>query len=135
MRRFAFRDARCYAISTRRARRGGAYVPATSWEGTSMLGGLIAIFRDGTGNLRSKIAGMYGVLVGFNILAWVLALAASVQLRDPKFLGIGLVAYGLGLRHAVDAHHIAAIVNLPCKLFLDGIAPAPVVPSFSLGDS
>jgi nickel/cobalt transporter (NiCoT) family protein len=110
-------------------------VPATSWEDTSMLGGLIAIFRDGTGNLRSKIASMYGVLLGFNILAWVLALAASVQLRDPKFLGIGLVAYGLGLRHAVDADHIAAIDNVTRKLMQDGKRPVAVGTFFSLGHS
>lgn len=100
-----------------------------------MLSGILAIFRDGSSNLRTKISGIYALLLAFNIVAWALAVIASVQLHDPKFLGIGLVAYGLGLRHAVDADHIAAIDNVTRKLMQDGKRPVAVGTFFSLGHS
>jgi nickel/cobalt transporter (NiCoT) family protein len=57
-------------------------------------------------NLRSRIIGVYGLLAAFNIGAWIWAI---VELYDkPILLGTALVAYGYGLRHAVDADHIAA---------------------------
>jgi len=46
-----------------------------------------------------------------------------------------LIAYGLGLRHAVDADHIAAIDNVTRKLMQDGKRPIAVGFFFSLGHS
>jgi len=50
-------------------------------------------------------------------------------------LKLGLLAYSLGLRHAVDADHIAAIDNVTRKLVGDGKQPVAVGLWFSLGHS
>lgn len=64
-------------------------------------------------------------------LGWVLALLPE----HPSLLGIGTVAYLLGLRHAFDADHIAAIDNVTRKLRQDGRRPVAVGLFFSLGHS
>jgi len=46
----------------------------------------------------------------FNVGAWVWAVLASRHY--PLLLGTALLAYSFGLRHAVDADHIAAIDNV-----------------------
>ncbi|MCI4340646.1 MAG: HoxN/HupN/NixA family nickel/cobalt transporter [Thermoplasmata archaeon] len=51
------------------------------------------------------------------------------------FVGLGLFAYVLGLRHGVDADHIAAIDNTTRKLIHDGERPLTVGTWFSLGHS
>ena len=73
----------------------------------------------GTGaSLRARVAGIYGLLIGFNVLAWLWAL---IEFRDyPVLLGTALLAYAFGLRHAVDADHIAAIDNVTRKLMQQG---------------
>ena len=94
---------------------------------------LRSIFDDGTGELRFKAAGLYAIVIAANIAAWLWALAAF---RDyPILLGTALLAYGLGLRHAVDADHIAAIDNVTRKLMQDGKRPGAVGFFFSLGHS
>jgi nickel/cobalt transporter (NiCoT) family protein len=50
-------------------------------------------------------------------------------------IGIGLTAYTLGLRHAFDADHIAAIDNTTRKLMSEGKRPMSVGFFFSLGHS
>jgi high-affinity nickel-transport protein len=50
-------------------------------------------------------------------------------------LGTALLAYSFGLRHAVDADHIAAIDNVTRKLMQDGKRPVAVGFMFSLGHS
>lgn len=50
-------------------------------------------------------------------------------------IGVGLTAYTLGLRHAFDADHIAAIDNTTRKLINDGRKPLAVGFWFSLGHS
>jgi len=50
-------------------------------------------------------------------------------------LGLGLTAYTLGMRHAFDADHIAAIDNTTRKLMADGKRPVTVGFWFSLGHS
>ncbi|MGZ6373029.1 MAG: HoxN/HupN/NixA family nickel/cobalt transporter, partial [Candidatus Limnocylindria bacterium] len=49
--------------------------------------------------------------------------------------GVGLTAYILGMRHAFDADHIAAIDNTTRKLMQDGQRPVGVGLFFSLGHS
>jgi high-affinity nickel-transport protein len=84
--------------------------------------------RDG-GRALALVAG----LVLANGCAW---LWAFVAFRDtPVLLGTALLAYGLGLRHAVDADHIAAIDNVTRKLMQDGQRPVGVGLFFSLGHS
>src|SRR3954462_7239801 len=49
--------------------------------------------------------------------------------------GVGITAYTLGLRHAFDADHIAAIDNTTRKLMGEGQRPLSVGFFFSLGHS
>ena len=50
-------------------------------------------------------------------------------------IGLGLTAYTLGMRHAFDADHIAAIDNTTRKLMAEGKRPVTVGFWFSLGHS
>src|SRR5581483_10244435 len=72
---------------------------------------------DATG-VRGRIIAVYAMLAAANLGAWAWAFAAFRQY--PLLLGTALLAYGLGLRHAVDADHIAAIDNVTRKLMQDG---------------
>jgi high-affinity nickel-transport protein len=83
--------------------------------------------------MRTKITVLYALVVGGNFLAWSWALIA---LHDyPVLLGTAFLAYTFGLRHAVDADHIAAIDNVTRKLMQDGQRPTGVGFFFSLGHS
>jgi high-affinity nickel-transport protein len=55
--------------------------------------------------------------------------------RYPVLLGTAFLAYSFGLRHAVDADHIAAIDNVTRKLMQEGKRPVAVGFMFSLGHS
>src|SRR5680860_747895 len=50
-------------------------------------------------------------------------------------VGLGVTAYTLGMRHAFDADHIAAIDNTTRKLMAEGKRPVSVGFWFSLGHS
>ncbi len=89
--------------------------------------------RSVFGTLRRRIAGLYGALLTANLLAWFWAALAFRQ--QPLLLGTALVAYGLGLRHAVDADHIAAIDNVTRKLREQGDRPVTVGFHFAVGHS
>ncbi|PTB22745.1 HoxN/HupN/NixA family nickel/cobalt transporter [Trinickia symbiotica] len=84
-------------------------------------------------SLRRRVIAIYGVLAAFNIGAWVWAFIAFHG--HPLLLSTGLLAYGFGLRHAVDADHIAAIDNVTRKLMQDGQRPVTVGFFFALGHS
>src|SRR5438270_9401973 len=75
-------------------------------------------------------------LVGFGVLAGVVA-PRNYHLGQSGIYGIGLgmTAYSLGMRHAFDADHIAAIDNTTRKLMSDGRRPLSVGFWFSLGHS
>lgn len=77
------------------------------------------------------IAGLYALLIAGNVVAWIGALVAFHG--HPILIGTGLLAYSFGLRHAVDADHIAAIDNVTRKLMQDGQRPKGVGFFFSLG--
>src|SRR5690348_16025425 len=94
---------------------------------------LSSIFRDSGANLRGRVATVYVVLIAANIAAWMVAVVAFR--RYPVLLGTALLAYGFGLRHAIDADHIAAIDNVTRKLMQDGKRPVAVGFCFSLGHS
>jgi nickel/cobalt transporter (NiCoT) family protein len=83
--------------------------------------------------VRRRLVRLYVFLILFNIVAWGLVLAASVTY--PILLPAALLAYTFGLRHAVDADHIAAIDNSTRKLMRDGKRPVAVGLFFSLGHS
>ncbi|MDB5632217.1 MAG: nickel transporter [Tardiphaga sp.] len=91
------------------------------------------LFDDGADNLRGRTIAIYAILIPANLLAWLWALLAF---RDqPVLLGTALLAYTFGLRHAVDADHIAAIDNVTRKLMQSGKRPLSVGFFFALGHS
>ncbi len=55
--------------------------------------------------------------------------------RYPVMLGLGVLAYSFGLRHAFDADHISAIDNTTRKLLQQGQKPMGVGFFFSVGHS
>ena len=91
------------------------------------------LFNDQNAELGGKIAGIYAVLAVANVLAWLWALIAFHDY--PVLIGTALLAYTFGLRHAVDADHIAAIDNVTRKLMQEGKRPVAVGFFFSLGHS
>lgn len=95
--------------------------------------GLRHLFDDAPTHMRSKVAGIYAILIAFNAAAWLWAILAFRHF--PLLLGTALLAYSFGLRHAVDADHIAAIDNVTRKLMQDGKRPVAVGFMFSLGHS
>src|SRR5947207_2466437 len=98
----------------------------------SMLSTAVRLVRTES-DLRNRIFRVYAFLLAFNLAAWALALVASLQY--PILLPTALLAYTFGLRHAVDADHIAAIDNTTRKLMSDGQRPVGVGLFFSLGHS
>ena len=82
---------------------------------------------------RTKVIGIYSFLAAFNIGAWSWAVAALHD--NPVLLGAALAVYGLGLRHALDADHIAAIDNVTRRLMQSGSRPVAVGLFFALGHS
>ena len=90
-------------------------------------------FDDRAGNVRSSLLGIYAVLIAANAGAWIWA--ALVFREHPLLLGTALLAYGFGLRHAVDADHIAAIDNVTRKLMQEGKRPVSVGFFFAMGHS
>jgi high-affinity nickel-transport protein len=94
---------------------------------------IATIFNDAADRTRAKIFGMYGVLIVFNVAAWLWAL---YEFHDrPALMGTAFLAYSFGLRHAFDADHIAAIDNVTRKLMQEGRRPIAVGLFFSLGHS
>lgn len=84
-------------------------------------------------SIRKKLQLIYALLIAFNVGAWLWAIAA-LHAR-PSLLGVALLVYGLGLRHAVDADHIAAIDNVTRKLMQAGQRPVAVGFWFAMGHS
>ena len=82
--------------------------------------------------VRGRIGVMVAGLIAANVAAWAWALVAFHGL---PLLGMAVLAYALGLRHAVDADHIAAIDNVTRKLMQEGKRPVGVGLCFSLGHS
>lgn len=94
---------------------------------------LARLFDDRAAGLRGKIVCLYAVLIAANLGAWAWAIAAFSG--NAVLLGTALLAYGLGLRHAVDADHIAAIDNATRKLMQEGKRPIGLGFFFALGHS
>jgi high-affinity nickel-transport protein len=88
----------------------------------------------------ARTGGMAGTVIGLNVLGWgMLAAAAGGHYHISKTeifgFGTGILAYTLGMRHAFDADHIAAIDNTTRKLVGEGKRPLSVGFFFSLGHS
>src|SRR6266567_2335276 len=88
----------------------------------------------------SRVGGMAGTVAGLHVLGWGMlaaALSGHYHISANKIFGVGTgaLAYTLGMRHAFDADHIAAIDNTTRKLVNEGKRPLSVGFFFSLGHS
>src|SRR6516162_3041061 len=88
----------------------------------------------------TRLGGMVAAVVGLHVLGWGLlaaALGGHYQISKTMVFGVGTgaLAYTLGMRHAFDADHIAAIDNTTRKLLSEGKRPLSVGFFFSLGHS
>ncbi len=88
----------------------------------------------------TRLGGMIATIVGLNVAGWGMLIAATghhfILSRNDIFgVGTGILAYTLGMRHAFDADHIAAIDNTTRKLMAEGKRPLSVGFYFSLGHS
>jgi high-affinity nickel-transport protein len=91
------------------------------------------VFNDEPGDKGAKLIGIYATLVLANAAAWIWAFCALAD--RPALLATAFLAYTFGLRHAVDADHIAAIDNVVRKLMQEGKRPLSAGFFFSLGHS
>ena len=87
-----------------------------------------------------RVSGLFGFIALLHIVGWgvlvFVVVPAHYQIGTGLFgIGTGLTAYTLGLRHAFDADHIAAIDNTTRKLMGEGKRPLSVGFWFSLGHS
>jgi nickel/cobalt transporter (NiCoT) family protein len=108
------------SVSTRRRRWIGTDLTRTEW---------------------SRLAGMAAFIALLHLVGWY-SLIALIAPRHYELggtgaytIGLGVTAYTLGMRHAFDADHIAAIDNTTRKLMSDGRRPLSVGFWFSLGHS
>jgi nickel/cobalt transporter (NiCoT) family protein len=90
-----------------------------------------SLLSDENRALRIKAVGVYAALIAANVGVWIWAISSSREF--PVMLGMAALAYSLGLRHAFDADHIAAIDNVTRKLMQEGERPIGVGLFFSLG--
>src|SRR5207302_9472705 len=86
----------------------------------------------------ARFGGMVAAVVALHVAGWgMLAAAMGGHYQISKTtvfgLGTGILAYTLGMRHAFDAHHIAAIDNTTRKLVGEGKRPLSTGFFFSLG--
>jgi len=88
----------------------------------------------------TRLGGMVAAVAGLHVAGWVMlaaALGGHYQISKTTVFGVGTgaLAYTLGMRHAFDADHIAAIDNTTRKLVSEGKRPLSVGFFFSLGHS
>jgi nickel/cobalt transporter (NiCoT) family protein len=87
------------------------------------------------------IGSMTAAIVALHVIGWGLLIIVinpqhyAVGSKDVFGIGLGLTAYTLGMRHAFDADHIAAIDNTTRKFMAEGKRPVSVGFWFSLGHS
>jgi high-affinity nickel-transport protein len=89
---------------------------------------------------RRRLAAMFAAIVALHVAGFGLLVAAAtghyhLGSRTTFGIGTGILAYTLGLRHAFDADHIAAIDNTTRKLMTEQKRPMGVGFFFSLGHS
>jgi len=87
-----------------------------------------------------RVSAMVGAVVALHVIGFFLLLVAAphhfhIDRLRTFGIGTGLLAYTLGMRHAFDADHIAAIDNTTRKLMAEGKRPLSVGFFFSLGHS
>jgi len=89
---------------------------------------------------KRSLLGMALFIAALHIIGWFTLVAIIAphhySVGGQVFgIGLGITAYTLGMRHAFDADHIAAIDNTTRKLMADGQRPLSVGFWFSLGHS
>ncbi|MFZ5852576.1 MAG: HoxN/HupN/NixA family nickel/cobalt transporter [Actinomycetota bacterium] len=85
---------------------------------------------------RLRLSGILAVVAGMHVLGWTLYLGYSASLpAASSFAGAGTLAYALGVRHAFDADHIAAIDDTTRLMLLPGRRPVGVGFFFAMGHS
>ncbi len=84
-------------------------------------------------SVRSRVVFTFAIIFMVTAVVWIWAFYEFSG--HPVLLGSAFLAYTLGLRHAVDADHIAAIDNVTRKLIQEGKRPVNVGFFFSLGHS
>jgi nickel/cobalt transporter (NiCoT) family protein len=100
-------------------RRGAA--PGLTAPGSVRTGRRVRLIRQSltalTRQERARLVAMYGVIVGLHLVGFVIFFAFVLP-SHYRGLGIGvsILAYTLGLRHAFDADHISAIDNTTRKV-------------------
>jgi len=82
---------------------------------------------------KRNVVAIFAGLFAINFAVWIWAFIAFHDY--PLLLGTAFLAYSFGLRHAVDADHIAAIDNVTRKLIQQGRPTLTVGLFFSLGHS
>src|SRR5258705_4262894 len=87
-------------------------------------------FTAMTAQERARLVAMYGVIAGLHVAGFVILFAFVIP-SHYKGLGVGVavLAYTLGLRHAFDADHISAIAHCTRKVLgerQDTGAPRPL---------
>ena len=98
-------------------------------------------WRDLAPRERASLLGMAGFVLALNVVGWgtllLIVAPQHYQVSGSTIFGVGLgvTAFTLGMRHAFDADHIAAIDNTTRTLMADGQRPMSVGFWFSLGHS
>ncbi|NNN00504.1 MAG: HoxN/HupN/NixA family nickel/cobalt transporter [Acidimicrobiaceae bacterium] len=87
-----------------------------------------------------RLMGMFGFIFLLHVVGAILLVVASrhhygIGSKSVLGIGTGVLAYSLGMRHAFDADHIAAIDNTTRKFMTEGKRPMSVGFFFSLGHS
>jgi high-affinity nickel-transport protein len=88
-----------------------------------------------------SLGGMAGFILALHVIGWGLLIVViapahyEVGASGVFGVGLGVTAYTLGMRHAFDADHIAAIDNTTRKLLTGKQRPLSVGFWFSLGHS
>ena len=88
----------------------------------------------------TQVGAMAATVIGLHVAGWGMlsaALGGHYHVSKTQLFGVGtgILAYTLGMRHAFDADHIAAIDNTTRKLIGEGERPLSVGFFFSLGHS
>jgi nickel/cobalt transporter (NiCoT) family protein len=88
----------------------------------------------------ARAGGMVTTVIALNVVGWAMLASAvgghyHISNTEVFGFGTGALAYTLGMRHAFDADHIAAIDNTTRKLVNEGKRPLSVGFFFSLGHS
>jgi high-affinity nickel-transport protein len=118
----------------------GEVVQPADQRSRSFSGRLTRIRQGLTPAEWARFGGMVATVAGLNLAGWgMLAAALGGHYHIGKTtvfgVGTGALAYTLGMRHAFDADHIAAIDNTTRKLIGEGKRPLSVGFFFSLGHS